>query len=1172
MIRPGYAEYEFMRDKKIVSLDLADKNGLINLSAILSDNDAFRYLCVYKKISALSYAELDGLLARARNIPSAEALVELIERMMIRKENEGIFLLMEDIIINNTPVLSGSPFYGKSKEGLKAAALEAHAERFYFDNLRLKHRKNILLSESGKLWVNPKALSGQRKSGKNRGAPPRGNTGFTYEKLAKKADKIWSYRLRGDNLNDFYFGMRQWVKRYKEDLTDAPIIGEAAIIRNEYRIFCVDILSGREIWSFGGMDKNRREFTHSLRHPHQNSYGNELLLNNNIIFSELDGKLVAVSIKDLFFPLLLWEVSLGEYSAASRPIQAGAILVVTLINAKGELWACGFDSQKGSLEWSTYIGTSSFLSPVCRIHSIINGKVLIGTNHGILACLNYLTGEVIWLRKYTPKDYGLCDYWLCDYWFKGYHKDKVFNTGSIEYDTQFLDSAGNQAVYYKARESDYFYVLEQETGRLKEEVLIDPEKLFLLGTQNNKAVFLKKKGLKGNNMEVKVVELNSGKQLFDKLIPSGELHGVIRIDESGIAFKARDRIHFLMTDSDNIIHREVVAKTAGWLLSFKDGFMIIKDGSVISCIDLFQKKYRINKNDPEIAGYLNRIESAKLHLQLLLASGKEDSNSFGERKNLLEEFREFRIPLAEIFPIIVKNLQKAGCPEWKEFFAGLTNLYGKEVINYRGIDMQFSNLMYEKFPGPEDSYGKSDQRAENKHSAGNDFLVRADTVVPVPIKVIKGFALPGYFLMANNDQLICAAEDGDILWERKIFASLGWKMLIRDSNIVPYDATTIKAYLYDDTLIINDGVDLLAVKAFDGSYLWSMTNHGELIAQGPRKPFTGYSHFEKYNLRGAKFENKIFYTGFFDDSLLVANGNKVYLINPLTGYCKDYCQLEGVTPIGVQSSGDRILIFTVDRLKVLNKELTLIGDLAFDASGGDKDKIPDLTFAKEINIIKIDSRLYKLDLKNISLKDISPGDREKTYLDSFEEKILILSPFRKLTAYRLEGGKLKTTWAYNVEPTNAPLFWKSKGRASEYYFITGGRLLMPIRKSGDYFIVCIDLRTGKQLWEQCLKGVDGLFYNLSDFVNNKGKVGFIISTVDCKHNEKRIELLDEESMAGNVYINSSLFWLDAASGRIVKNEKLPAICFMGYKNANITESESLFLYGINGNTVRACKK
>lgn len=305
MIPPAYSEYGFMQGKEKASFDLVDEKDLIALSALLSDNNIFHYLSVYKNASALSYAELDGLLVRARKIPSAKALIELIERMMIRRENEGIFLLREDIIVNNTPVLSGSPSYGKSKEGLKVTELKAHAERFYFDNLRLKYRKNSLLNESDKLWVNPKALSGQGQSCKNKDEPSRGDAGFTYEKLAKLGEKKWSYRLKSDNLNDFYFGIRQWFKRYEEDLTDAAITKEVVITRNEYRIFCVDLLTGREIWSFADTDKNRGELTHAFRHPHQNSYGNEFLLNNNIIFTELSGKLVAVSIKNLFSPLLL---------------------------------------------------------------------------------------------------------------------------------------------------------------------------------------------------------------------------------------------------------------------------------------------------------------------------------------------------------------------------------------------------------------------------------------------------------------------------------------------------------------------------------------------------------------------------------------------------------------------------------------------------------------------------------------------------------------------------------------------------------------------------------------------------------------------------------------------------------------------------------------------------
>lgn len=1165
MISPGYAEHR--QGEQTALLDLADEKDIVALNSLLSDNNTLHYLAVYKKMSALSYTELDGLLGKAGNILSAKALAGLIEGMMTRKEDEGIFLLREDIIINNTPVLSGSPFYGKSRDGLKITALKAHAERFYFDNLRLKYRKNRLLNESDKLWINPKALSRQAQSDRKPDEALGKNTVIAYEKLAKKAQKTWSYRLKSDNLSDFYFDLRQWPKRYEEDLTDAAITEDAVIIRNEYRLFCVDLLTGREIWSFGDAGKNRCDLTHAFRHPHQNSYGGEILLSDNTIFTELAGKLVAVSIKDLFSPLLLWEVSLGEYTAAAKPIQSGMTLMATLINTRGELWVCGFNSQNGNLEWSTYIGTSSFLSPVCEIHSIINDKIIIGTNHGVLICLDRITGEIIWLHKYAPKRYSLYDYWI-----KGYYKDKLFNTGSIAYDTQFLNSVDNQVIYYKPRESDHSYILDPGTGRSKEEILIDPDKFFLLGAQNNKAVFLKKKGFRGNNMELKIVELNSGKQLFNKMIPAGALEGVIKIDENSIAFKLGDRVHFLMSNGNKIGHHQAQTKAAGRLLSFKDGLMIIKDGPVISCVDLCGKKGDIGKNDPQIAEYFKRNESIKERLQLMLKPEREGGNSVELRNSLLAQMKEFKTPLAEILPVIIKNLQKVRWPEWNAFFTGLTNLYGEEAINYKGIDMKFSNLIHEEYPGLKGGPARSDQRTDNKHSSGNSFRVRGDTIIPIPIRVIKKQGLPGFFLVLNNDQLICAAEDGDILWERKIFFCPGWKILIRDSKIVPADTTIVKAYLYNDTLIINDGVDLLALKAIDGSYLWSMTNHGDLIIKEIHPPAATF-YSEKYSLRGTKFKDEVFYTEFFDDSLLVASGEKVYLIDPLTGYCRNYCELQGVSPIGVKVSKDRILIFTVDSLKVLGRELTIIADLAFDASVGRKDMIPGLSFAKENDIIKINSRLYKLDPKAASLKDIlTINVPESNYLDSFEEKILIVSPFQEVAVYHFEGDQLKPDWQYSVGPVNGPVFWHHRNGGSKYYFIYNDRLLLPVKKPGGYFLVCLDLRTGKMVWEQHLKGVNGLFYNLSNAVNANGKINFIIATVDCGRDENRIEMTKEASTTNNVYINSSFFWLYLASGKIAKTEKLPVICAEGYKNSSIVETEGYFIYGINGNMVRACKK
>jgi len=360
---------------------------------------------------------------------------------------------------------------------------------------------------------------------------------------------VWDYELPSDKLSNFTVAahkvQRQWLKRYEESAL-SPIIHEQTIIlRNEYRLFCIDLLTGREIWTFSP-DTSGHEFYQTVRHPHHNSYGYELLLDNNVVYTELAGKLTAIVIEDLLHPVLLWEQNLGEYTVSIKPIRYENTIIVGLTNARGELWICGFHVEDGSMLWSTYIGITTFLSPASTLSIIKDDTIIIGTNHGILTCLDPITGEIIWLRKYSPTKYSLFDYLN-----KKHFRGKLSGKGFISFNTQFINVDNNNIVYIKPRESEYVYILNSLTGELIEELLIDTNKYYVLTASNDKIVLFEKAKEK-EIAHLKIVDIKTGNELFSKTILTGNLQGVVQLNKKELLFKVDSIIHSLRIDDDII--------------------------------------------------------------------------------------------------------------------------------------------------------------------------------------------------------------------------------------------------------------------------------------------------------------------------------------------------------------------------------------------------------------------------------------------------------------------------------------------------------------------------------------------------------------------------------------------------------------------------------------------
>ncbi|MBU1864579.1 MAG: hypothetical protein KKH94_13040, partial [Candidatus Omnitrophica bacterium] len=187
--------------------------------------------------------------------------------------------------------------------------LNPEAEHIYFDNLELCYTPNNLIKKTEMFWLNP-------------GEKPRtarihfhkSNNLLFPDALRKETKMLYMYRLKDDTLTNYCMQRRQWFKRYEENALFIQVYKNAVIIRNEYRLFCINIFSGEEIWSFGNIDRTGHEFYQSFHHPHHNSFGYELLLAKGTIFTELDGMLLAISLEDISVPRILWKQYLGPFT------------------------------------------------------------------------------------------------------------------------------------------------------------------------------------------------------------------------------------------------------------------------------------------------------------------------------------------------------------------------------------------------------------------------------------------------------------------------------------------------------------------------------------------------------------------------------------------------------------------------------------------------------------------------------------------------------------------------------------------------------------------------------------------------------------------------------------------------------------------------------------------
>ena len=364
-------------------------NELIKKSPALSDSEIISINTSLSKANLKEYFILRGALnelgidklylLKERVLKnSVKKLQELIDNILSEKEEKSLYLLEEDIRVNHKPGLASTPLGGPGNRKVKIKDLKPDEEYLYFENLPLRYTENKLSAKTDSLWAKverPKKAEKINTSTsfllQNAGQFPSAGGQF-------KLKQEWAYRLTSDNLTDYLVNTRQWIKRYQEDALYPQSDQNIIILRNEHSLFGVDVLSGQQRWAFESHDKQGEEFYQTFRDRNHNSYGYQFLISQDRVFTALGKRLIAVKLQGVFMPGLLWETALGEYRVCTKPVLSGRTLCVGLINSKGELWIAGFDSSRGNLLWSTYVGINSFLSPACEISASKGNLVLSG--------------------------------------------------------------------------------------------------------------------------------------------------------------------------------------------------------------------------------------------------------------------------------------------------------------------------------------------------------------------------------------------------------------------------------------------------------------------------------------------------------------------------------------------------------------------------------------------------------------------------------------------------------------------------------------------------------------------------------------------------------------------------------------------------------------------------
>jgi hypothetical protein len=502
---------------------------------------------------------------------------------------------------------------------------------------------------------------------------------------------------------------------------------------------------------------------------------------------------------------------------------------------------------------------------------------------------------------------------------------------------------------------------------------------------------------------------------------------------------------------------------------------------------------------------------------------------------------------------------------------GLDNKYGNEVVTYQNIETKFSNFLLGA-----GFINKSNNFPIIKVAKAKDYQLKlnGETLV-LPIQVIKGQKLPGAFLLLSHGQLICVDEAGEIRWERKIFFGPVWESGREGDQDRHIYAADLEVYLYNNTVIINDRINVVAVDFSNGDYMWSMTNKESLFCDEGLFP----PRSSEWNYQSKKLfvKHTMFYTKFLEDRLIIIHGNRVYSLDPETGYCRDFRKLnsEGVMDVKTLDKEIFMLSYSLNNIKVLNKKLEELRDFPVNFLKESKEFWPEISFVNGYLLLHLRPELFVINANTGALLgSLSLFDLKHYYLETCQNHALIIEPLRRIANYGIGNDGIILKWEYKVDSSDAYCLWEPTARKARYYLFANGRIFFFSRSKGEYSIIAIDYTTGNQLFNKKLSGLRGPFFNLSSAIDlGMGVINFIISTVytgDMPYQENILQKAVEAYAEETIEIDSILISLDTRNANIKKKEILPSGSFSG-KGITLFKTEGSFIYGIYGSYLKAQK-
>ncbi len=138
------------------------------------------------------------------------------------------------------------------------------------------------------------------------------------------------------------------------------------------------------------------------------------------------------------------------------------------------------------------------------------------------------------------------------------------------------------------------------------------------------------------------------------------------------------------------------------------------------------------------------------------------------------------------------------------------------------------------------------------------------------------------------------------------------------------------------------------------------------------------------------------------------------------------------------------------------------------------------------------------------------------------------------------------------------------------------RILNFVRKKDDYYVLALDLFNGKALWQTKLDGIQGRFFNLSNSVQIRGALQFIMTCVHTEENYKSdLDLasrLNANSGTLAVDIDSTLFRMDLNDGKLIQSQKLPSNGIFEFPGEDIVQTRDYVLYNVYRKSIQCVVK